>query len=191
MRKQARRLWFGDWRRDEELPQTRAANPTDTVLITPEDEPEAEPAERRPDARRAVATAAAAAFLAVLAFAVFSGGDDKAVVSDEPQTPPSQTPLPQAQPQVPQTQVPQGAPQGGFGGPDLTGDAATKAAQAALQKYPGDIERVTRGPTGDGYVVHVIQPDGNEVHVLVDDQFKVQGSDANRGPRSFGPSTSQ
>jgi hypothetical protein len=34
--------------------------------------------------------------------------------------------------------------------------------------------------------VHVIQSDGNEVHVLVDDQFKVQGSDADSGPRNFG-----
>jgi hypothetical protein len=167
-----RRLWLGDWHRDEA--------DTDTVVILPEDDEDAQPPEHRRDVRRRVAALGAIALLCVLAFAVFSGGDDEPVVSEQTQAPLTQ--IPQAPPQVPQ-----GAPPQGFGGPDLTGADANKAAEAALRKYPGDIERVTRGPGGGGYVVHVIQADGNEVHVLVDDQFKVQGSDAGGGRRSFGP----
>jgi hypothetical protein len=97
------------------------------------------------------------------------------VADTEPQTAPAQ---PQPQPQLPQ--VPQGGGQG-FGGADLTGSGAAKAAKAAVAQFPGDVERVTAGPTGGGYVVHVIQPDGNEVHVVVSDEFKVLGSDAGRG----------
>jgi hypothetical protein len=74
----------------------------------------------------------------------------------------------------------------GFGGPDLTGAPATKAAEAALAQYPGSVERVTQGPTGDGYIVHVFQSDGNEVHVVVSDGFKVRGSDAGQAPPGFG-----
>lgn len=131
----------------------------------------------------------AIALLFALGFALSSGGNDKPLASDESQVPPAQAQ--QAQPQLPQPQVPQGAPPQGFGGPDLTGPAAVKAAEAAVARYPGDVERVTRGPAGSGYVVHVFQPDGNEVHVLVDDHFEVQGSDAHSGPRTFGPGTSQ
>ena len=134
----------------------------------------------------------AIALLFALGFALSAGGNDKPLASDESQVPPTQAP--QAQPQLPQNQapqVPQGAPPQGFGGPDLTGPAAVKAAEAALARYPGDVERVTRGPAGSGYVVHVFTPDGNEVHVLVGDNFKVQGSDAQSGPRTLGPGTSQ
>jgi hypothetical protein len=192
MRKQARRLWLGDWQRDQEPapPRPVAANldQTDTFVITPEDDVAAQSGEYRRNVRRGVAGVAAIALLFALGFAVSSGGNDKPPA-------PAQSEVPQAQiPQVPQSQVPQvpqGAPPQGFGGPDLTGTNATRAAQAAVAKYPGDVERVTRGPTGGGYVVHVIQPDGNEVHVLVDDQFRVQGSDAGSGPRNFGPGTPQ
>ncbi|MFL5841192.1 MAG: hypothetical protein ACJ77Z_12160 [Thermoleophilaceae bacterium] len=194
MRKQAGRLWLGDWYRDEEPtpPQPVAADPDhgDTFVITPEDDGDAQPPEHRRKVQRRVAGLAAIAVLGAFAFAVSSGGNDKPLASEESQAPPAQAPqtqLPQAQPQVPQ--VPQGAPRQGFGGPDLAGADATKAAEAALAKYPGNLERVTRGRAGGGYVVHVIQPDGNEVHVLVDEQFKVQGSDANSGPRNFGPGT--
>lgn len=188
MRKQARRLWLGDWHRDEEptLPQPFAADPdqTDTFVITPVDDEDAQPAESKRNVHRGVAVLAGIALLCVLGFALSSGGNDKPLTSEQSQGPPTQ--IPQAQPQVPQTQVPQGAPPQGFGGPDLTGADAAKAAEAAVAKYPGDVERVTRGPSGGGYVVHVIQSDGNEVHVLVDDHFKVQGSDADSGPRNFG-----
>jgi len=192
MRKQARRLWLGDWHHDEEptLPQPVAADPdqTDTVVIRP-DEGDAPPAEPRRNVRLGVAAVVAIALLFALGFALSSGGNDKPLASDESQVPPAQAQ--QAQPQLPQPQVPQGAPPQGFGGPDLTGPAAVKAAEAAVARYPGDVERVTRGPAGSGYVVHVFQPDGNEVHVLVDDHFEVQGSDAHSGPRTFGPGTSQ
>jgi hypothetical protein len=195
MRKQARRLWLGDWQRDGEPthPQPAAADrhQGDTVVITPEDDGDAQLAEHRRNVRRGVAGLATIALLFALGFALSSGGNDKPLSSERSQV--LQTQAPQV-PQVPQTQVPQvpqGAPPQGFGGPDLTGADATKAAEAALAKYPGDIERVTRGPGGGGYVVHVIQPDGNEVHVLVDDQFKVEGSDAGSGPRNGGPATSQ
>jgi hypothetical protein len=194
MRKQARRLWLGDWHRDEEPtpPQPVAAGPDqgDTFVITPEDDGDAQPPEHRRKVQRRLAGLVATALLGAFGFAVFSGGNDKPLASEESQAPPAQAPrthLPQAQPQVPQ--VPQAAPRQGFGGPDLAGADATKAAEAALAKYPGNLERVTRGRAGGGYVVHVIQPDGNEVHVLVDEQFKVQGSDANSRPRNFGPGT--
>lgn len=190
MRKQARRLWFGDWQRhDEPAPAERVAggpDESDTVMITPVDEGDAKwRAERRRNIGRGAAGLAALAVLVALGFRL-AGGHDAKPTPVTAQTPPAQTP--QAQPQVPQ--VPQGAPPGGFGGADLTGAAATKAAEAAVAKYPGDVERVTAGP-GGGYVVHVIQADGNEVHVLVDEGFKVQGSDAGAGPRGFGSGTSQ
>ena len=184
MRKQTRRLWFGEWQRDEE------PGAADTVLITPDDDgSEQPPTTQRRDVRRAVAGVVALAALCALVFALASGSDDTALVSEGSQQPPAQAP--QVQPPIPQAQPPQGAPPQGFGGPDLTGDEATKAAEAAVAKFPGDVERVTHGPTGGGYVVHVIQPDGNEVHVVVGDDFKVQGSDANSGPRGFGSGTSQ
>src|SRR4051794_2916335 len=178
MRKQARRLWFGDWQHDQE-----PAPDADTVVITPDDDGyERPPRSGRWSVRRAIAAGVAVAVLFVLALSLFSGNDDKRTAFQQSQTPPpTQTPL------VPQNQVPPG-----FGGADLTGADAAKAAKAALSKYPGDVERVTRGPSGGGYVVHVIQADGNEVHVIVGDDFKVQGSDANSGPRNnFGPGRSQ
>jgi hypothetical protein len=182
MSKRARRLWLGDWQRDD------AAEPAqdDTVVILPDEEGEVEPQDhQRRNRQRAVATAAAATVLAALALTLFSGDDEK-LRTTAAQAPPAQSP--QAQPQVPAPQLPQ-VPQGGgggFGGPDLTGPAATKAAKAALSKFPGDIERVTAGPGGGGYVVHVIEGDGNEVHVVVSDEFKVLGSDADRGGPGFG-----
>jgi hypothetical protein len=186
MRKQARRLWLGDWHRDEEptLPRPAAADRdgSDTVVIIPDDDGSAQPPVAHPrNVRRAVAGAGAVAVLCALVFAFFPRGEDTPSASEQS----AQAP-PEAQPQVPPSQVPPG-----FGGPDLTGADATKAAQAAVAKYPGDVERVTRGPAGGGYVVHVIQADGNEVHVVVDDEFEVQGSDARSGSRNFGPGTPQ
>jgi hypothetical protein len=191
MRKQARRLWLGDWHGDEEAQRVAPGlDQTDTVLITPEDEEGAQPPEPRRDIQRRVAAGVAIGLIFALGFIVFSGGGaDKPPASEQAQVPPAQIPpaqIPQAQPQIPQ-----GAPPQGFGGPDLTGAEATKAAQAAVAKYPGNVERVTRGPGGGGYVVHVIQPDGNEVHVLVDDQFNVRGSDAGGGPPALGSGSSQ
>lgn len=183
MSRQPRRLWFGDWRRDQETVASDQDG-ADTIVITQLDEGDSEPPERRRDVRRGVMAAVAIAALCVVAFAVFSGGNEPRVASQQTQVPPQQL-------QVPQTQVPQGAPPQGFGGPDLTGPAAVKAAEAAVARFPGDVERVTRGPSGGGYVVHVIQPDGVEVHVLLDDHFKIQGSDAGGAPSGFGSGTRQ
>ena len=183
MSKRARRLWLGDWQRDAD-DRAGPADQDDTVVILPDDEGiDEQAALRRRNRQRAGATAAALAVLTALVLTLTSGGDDNRLTTaaQQQQAPPAQTP--QAQPQVPPT--PQ-APQGGFGGPDLTGPAATKAAEAALSKFPGDIERVTAGPGGSGYVVHVIQGDGDEVHVAVSDEFKVLGSDAGRGGPGFG-----
>ena len=187
MSKDARKLWLGDWREDG-----------DTFVITQPDDEDFEPLpEGPPKGRRALAIGAAAVALAALGLLLASDASNRPQLSAQVQIPQAQAPIPQIpQAQIPQT--PQGVPPqggggggGGFGGPDLTGAEAEKAAQAALRKYPGDIERVTAGPSGGGYVVHVITPDGDEVHVIVSDQFKVQGSDAGAGPRTFGPSTSQ
>ena len=170
--KRERRLWFGDWQRDDQ---------GDTFVVLPEDGPDDVPpaADRR---RPLVAGAAAVLLLFMLVVALLSGGQGTPV----PPRPAAQAPFTPG-PQAP-VQPPQGAvPQGGFGGPDLTGAEAARAAQAALGKFPGQIERVTRGPSGGGYVVHVFTPDGYEVHVLVDGGFHVQGSDQSGGPNTFGP----
>src|SRR3954467_5144339 len=119
MRKQARRLWFGDWQHDQE-----PAPDADTVVITPDDDGfERPPRSARWNARRAVAAGAAVAILFVLALSLFSGKDAKRTASQQSQDPLSQTP-PAQTPQVPQTQVPQNQVPPGFGGPDLTGTAA-------------------------------------------------------------------
>lgn len=184
MSKRARRLWLGDWQRDTDEASARPADQDDTVTILPDDEPVDEHAAlRRRNRQRTVATAAAVAVLAGLLLSLTAGGGETRLQTAATQVPPAQTPQAQPQPQLPAT--PQ-APQGGFGGPDLSGAAATKAAQAALSKFPGDVERVTAGPSGDGYVVHVIQGDGNEVHVAVSDEFRVLGSDAGSGGPGFG-----
>lgn len=182
MSRRARRLWLGDWQRGQEADQG------DTIRILPDDDPEPAPApdpvadQRRANRRRAVAAAVGIAAICALILALTSGDDQQPLTSATPQTPSQQAPqvLPQPQ-QVP----PQGG--GGFGGADLTGPAAEKAARAAQAKFPGDIERVTAGPGGGGYVVHVIQEDGNEVHVIVSDEFKVLGSDAGRLPPGASP----
>jgi hypothetical protein len=178
MRKQARRLWLGDWQRGGE-------DQTDKVTILPVDDEAGEPvgdeagrapAKQRRKVSRGAAAVAAAAILFVLALALLARSGNDQVTSAQSQAPPAPTPQPQAR--GPQSQVPQGAAPQGFGGPDLTGPAAVKAAKAALAKFPGDVERVTAGTAGSGYVVHVFLPGGCEVHVVVSGQFKILGSDA-------------
>jgi hypothetical protein len=181
MSKDDRRLWFGDWRDDE---------PTDTVVITPDDGDDPPPNVDRSKTWRQLAIVGSIAALCAIGVILASSGNDEWITSKLPLTQTQPAPTPQSQtPQAP-PQAPPGGGQG-FGGADLTGSDAIKAAQAALQKFPGDIERVTHDPTGGGFVVHVIQADGNEVHVLVDPAFRVQGSDADQPPRTFGPGSSQ
>jgi hypothetical protein len=195
MRNQARRLWFGDSQRGEDEPtQAAGHDDSDTVVITPVDD---SGAPLRPEPRRRIQPRTAIllglAALCAFGFGLASGGGDKKQTAEGTQAPPAQTPqfqTPQAQPQTPPAQTPQGVPPQGFGGADLTGPEAEKAARAALSKFPGAIERVTRGPNGGGYIVHVIQETG-EVHVLVGDDFDVEGSDAGRAapPQGFSPGT--
>ena len=72
---------------------------------------------------------------------------------------------------------PAGAVPPGFG-TAATGSNAEKAKNAALAKYPGTVERVMKLEDGS-YVVHVIKQDGSgELHVLVDEDFKVTGTEA-------------
>jgi hypothetical protein len=185
MSRRARRLWLGDWQRDAEDERARPADQEDTITFLPDEEPVDEQAAlRRRNRQRTVLSAVAIALLAGLILSLAAGSDNTRLKTSATEVPPAQTPQAQPQPQIPATpQTPQG---GGFGAPDLTGPEATKAAQAALSKFPGDIERVTAGPGGDGYIVHVIQGDGNEVHVAVDDEYKVLGSDAGSGGPGFG-----
>lgn len=63
----------------------------------------------------------------------------------------------------------------GFGA-RATGAAAAKAKAAALDRYPGTVERVMKLPDGS-YVVDVVRSGGSELHVLVSKQFKVTGAD--------------
>jgi hypothetical protein len=72
---------------------------------------------------------------------------------------------------------PQGAnggppPGGPGGGTPVTGATLAKVKAAALAKYPGTLERAFALP-GGGYVAHVFQTSGGEVHVLVSKQFQV------------------
>jgi hypothetical protein len=55
---------------------------------------------------------------------------------------------------------------------EVTGTAAEKAKKAALAKYSGTVEHVTK--SGTGYVVHVITSSG-EKRVAVSAAFKVTG----------------
>jgi hypothetical protein len=194
MRKQARRLWFGDWQRGDDEPTAAVGNDdADTVVVTPVDD---SGAPLRPEPRRRIqprmAVLLGIAALCAFGFGLASGGGDKKQTAARTQSPPAQTPqfqTPQAQPQLPPAQTPQGVPPQNFGGADLTGAEAEKAARAALSKFPGEIERVTRGPNGGGYIVHVIQETG-EVHVVVGDDFNVEGSDAGSAPpQGFSPGT--
>src|SRR3954452_4451916 len=176
MRKPPRRLWFGERRGDEE--------PADTVVITPEDGEEAPPApvDNRRNVRRGAALAAVALLVALL-FALTSSNENKL-------QPRPQAEIPRVQvPQAPQ--APQGTPPQGFGGADLSGAEAEKAARAALRQFPGSIERVTRDSTGSGYIVHVISADGYEDHVLVSPDFHVLGSDGGGQRGSGGGGASQ
>jgi hypothetical protein len=185
MRKQARRLWLGDWQRDHEQPSAPDPEPTNTVVIEPdhEDAPEAV------DGNRGVSTVAFAAAI-IVALIIFTALLSS--TSSNPLTAVIPPATPQAQQQVPPIQIPQspqGVPPQGFGAPDVTGSAAERAAQAAVRRFPGSVERVTHDSTGSGYIVHVIQGDGNEVHVLVGPDFHVQGSDAGSAPPTFGSGT--
>lgn len=176
----------GDWQRDD-------GESEDTFLILPDEEEEPAsppvPSDRRRNTRRA-ATVAAGVAAVVLGFALsYDNGDGTQKQKQKQTAAQSQTQdqvQRQAQPQTPRVeppqtpQTPQGTPTPGFGGADLTGAAADKAAKAALTQFPGSIERVTSGPSG-GYIVHVIQPEAGEVHVVVSDDFKVLGSDSGRG----------
>jgi hypothetical protein len=171
---QARTLWLGDWQRDED---------TVTILPADDDDPSSAAAtERR--RRHAAALGAAIAVLCATGFALISGGSDSS---------PTQKPQGQSQlPQIPVPQTRQGPPTRGYGGPDLTGRDAANAAEAAVAIYPGNVERVTRDPAGAaGYLVHVLQADGSEVHVLVSPQLQVEGSDRSGGPNSFGRGSTQ
>src|SRR4051794_9568744 len=69
----------------------------------------------------------------------------------------------------------QGRPPG-FGSP-VSGATAAKVKAAALAKYPGTVEGIFALPSGGGYVAHVFQKNGGEVHVRVSSQFAVTGID--------------
>jgi len=75
MRKQARRLWFGDWSRDQEspVPHPAAADESDTVVISPDGEGD----DVQSGPGRGVGIAIAVALLFLLGFALSSSGDDK------------------------------------------------------------------------------------------------------------------
>src|SRR5438874_847033 len=88
MRRQARRLWLGDWQRDDEP----GAEGADTFVVTPDDGDHAEPAaEPRRRGRRAAAVAGVLALAFIVGFAISSGGDNK-LTAVQPQTPPAQLP---------------------------------------------------------------------------------------------------
>jgi hypothetical protein len=60
----------------------------------------------------------------------------------------------------------------------LTGDAATKAKEAALAAVPGGtIDRVENDAEGATYEAHATKADGTEVEVKMDSNFKVTSID--------------
>jgi hypothetical protein len=134
----------------------------DTVTILPADEDDPPPrAATAASFMRTLALGAVIAVVGAVVFALISGGSNGSLTQ-------------------------------GFRGPDVTGPDAVDAAGAAVAVYPGSVERVTRDPAGAaGYLVHVIQADGSEVHVLVSPRLQVEGSDAGGGPNSFGRGSTQ
>jgi hypothetical protein len=89
---------------------------------------------------------------------------------------------------------PQGAPQGGPGMfSPVTGATLTKLKAVATANYPGTVEHAMKLPDGS-YEVHVIQSNGQEVHVLVSKDFKVTGTERggfHGAPPSATPAGSQ
>jgi uncharacterized membrane protein YkoI len=63
----------------------------------------------------------------------------------------------------------------------LTGDAATKAKDAALAAVPGaTVERVETDAEGATYEAHVVRSDGSHATVKLDAAFAVTGVEAGR-----------
>jgi hypothetical protein len=120
----------------------------------------------QPNLIRRLAIGAAAV---VAAFGAWSLGKSSA----DPSTSPSVQP---AGAQAPQQRSPQTA---------VTGTAAAKAEQAALAKYPGQVEIVV-GLADGSYMVHVITSTGEE-HVAVSKDFTVTGADQGGPPGQGGP----
>jgi hypothetical protein len=58
----------------------------------------------------------------------------------------------------------------------VTGATLAKLKAVATAKYPGTVERTMKLPDGS-YEVHVIQSNGQEVHVLVSRRFTVTGTE--------------
>jgi uncharacterized membrane protein YkoI len=76
---------------------------------------------------------------------------------------------------------------GGSGETALTGTTAEKVRAAALAAVPGGtILRVETDSDGSPYEAHVRKPDGTEVTVKVDEDFKVTGIETHRGHRGRG-----
>jgi hypothetical protein len=132
---------------------------------------------------KGAASLAALVAVGAAGFAISSGSNNSASASGAAAT------------STPATTVPGGSPPtagqrppGGPMGTPVTGTAAEKAKAAALAQYPGTVERVLKSPTG-GYIVHVIQKDGSEVHVLVSATFRVTGTGTGGPPRGASPNT--
>ena len=127
-----------------------------------------------------LAAVAAAAVLAVGAWAIGKSSGSDAVATSAPAGAP--------------TMQQQAAPPGGSNGaatgqapPGLgtavTGATADKVERAALAAHPGTIERIMQLPDGS-YVAHVITSSG-ELHVTVSKAFKVTGTEQG-GPGGSG-----
>ena len=72
---------------------------------------------------------------------------------------------------------------GGHGGPghseeELTGDTAAAVEEAVLAEYPdADIRRLEAEDDG-GYEAHVLTADGERLHVLLDEEFAITGTES-------------
>jgi hypothetical protein len=131
---------------------------------------------------KGAASLAALVAVGAAGFAISSGSNNSASASGAAATSTSATTVPGGSPPTAGQRPP--------GGPmietPVTGTAAEKARAAALAEYPGTVERVLKSPTS-GYIVHVIQKDGSEVHVLVSATFKVTGTGTGGPPRGASP----
>ncbi len=65
----------------------------------------------------------------------------------------------------------------GYGGEELTGDTAAAMEAAVLAEYPdADIRRL-EAENGGGYEAHIVTADGERLHVLLDEEFAITGTE--------------
>ena len=65
----------------------------------------------------------------------------------------------------------------------LTGDTKTQVEEAVLAEYPDATIGRTETDSGGGYESHIVTADGEQLIVLVDEDFTVTGTETGHGDR--------